>query len=255
MIVTESALREQLRRPHRGAGVRVPHGATLSPSAEDFVRSWGLVVTEETGAGAHTGTGAHDRPWDTPSVFPVVLTGEVPRCGACGEPVRDKPDVLTQLNATTFVPKTDPRIRLRGRVDSLQALALLVAARAGAAGQDPLAADLGTVAAYCRELMSAEYNERDAAAPALGALGPEDIHAATHDPAGRMGVEHLTPGTSDPELMHWLNWLRCQVREAEVLALTALAGAGPWSASIVHGLNRLSSLVYYLELRLMRGTP
>ena len=47
MIVTESALREQLRRPQAGARVSVPAGASLSPSAQDFVAHWRLKVVEQ----------------------------------------------------------------------------------------------------------------------------------------------------------------------------------------------------------------
>jgi len=181
----------------------------------------------------------------------VVLDGEVPCCDQCLTPVRNKPDGLTQLSATRFAAKTHPRIRLRGRIDSLQALALMAAARAGAVGQQTLRDELGTVAAYCRELMSAEYHERDAAMPALPGLDADGLRAATHDPRSHFGIDHLTPGTADPELLHWLNLLRCQVREVEVSACEALGSAPPWAASIERGLNRLSSLVYYLELQLM----
>lgn len=207
---------------------------------------------------AHTmapdpGPPARGSDWDRPSVFPVVLEGEVPCCDRCLTPVRSKPDVLTQLSATRYAAKTHPRIRLRGRIDSLQALALMAAARAGAVGKQVLQEELGTVAAYCRELISAEYHERDAALPALPGLDAERLHAATHDPRGHFGIDHLTPGTTDPELLHWLNLLRCQVREVEVCAFEALGSTPPWAASIERGLNRLSSLMYYLELQLMAG--
>lgn len=251
MIVTEAALREQLRQPRIGARVAIPAGASLSPSAADFVAQWKLEVVR----GAAPEAGVRRRPaapWDTPSVFPVVLEGDIPVCTTCGSPVRSKPDSMTQLNASHFAPKTHRRIRLRGRLDSLQALALLVASRAGATGDEELRRHLGVVAAYCRELMSAEYNERVAAPLALADVDEVTIHAATHDPATHLGIDHLTPGEQDPELLHWLNLLRCNVREAEITALEAFSSCHDESGgSVVHGLNRLSSLVYYLELRLM----
>ncbi|GAB2859256.1 hypothetical protein [Nocardioides pacificus] len=252
MIVTESALREQLRRPRAGARVTVPAGAALSPAAADFVAHWQLELVEgQSPPATSEGRGAASPSWDKASSFPVVLEGAAPRCTTCGTTVTDKPDVLTQLNACHFAPKNAPRIRLRGRVDSLQALALLVAARAGAAGHPELQQHLGTVAAYCRELMSAEYNERLAAAPSVDGRSESEIHAATHDPRSELGVDHLLLAPVDPELLHWLNLLRCQVREVEIVALDAFESPHhPFGASIVHGLNRLSSIVYYLELRL-----
>ena len=262
MIVTESALREQLRRPAPGARVTVPPGSTLSPSARDFVEHWRLELVEGEGARREGGSregGSRDAPasprgWERPSSFPVELDGPTPRCTCCGGEVTDKPDGITQLNACHFTAKTHPRIRLRGRIDSLQALALLAAARAEAVGETSLREALGTVAAYCRELMSAEYNERPAAPPALGDVTEEAIHAATHDPRGRLGVDHIAPDVGDPELLHWLNLLRSSAREVELVALDAFGSPHEEpGASIVHGLNRLSSLVYYLELTLVAG--
>lgn len=245
MIVTESALREQLRRPYLGALVVVPPGSSLSPSAQDFVAHWRLEVVEREQKAQETAG------WDRPSSFPVVPTTDAPLCTTCGGTVAEKPDSLTQLNACHYASKNHPRIRLRGRIDTLQAYALLAASRAEAAGKQWLCADLGTVAAYCRELMSAEYNERAAAAPSIGSHTEAEIHAATHDPQKHLGIAHLAPGVEDPELLHWLNLLRCQAREAELVALDAFPSPHDESgASIVHGLNRLSSVVYYLELLL-----
>ncbi|GAA1542248.1 hypothetical protein [Nocardioides humi] len=244
MIVTEGALREQLRQPRAGARVTVPAGATLSPSAQDFVAHWRLEVVTSTPATPER------REWDRPGTFPVVREGDVPRCLTCGGAVTEKPDGLTQLDACHFAPKTHPRIRLRGRIDTLQATVLLLAARAAALGDEPLRDHLGTVAAYCRELMSAEYHERPAAAPGLAGLSEEEIHAATHDPRATVGVDHVVPDAGDAELLLRLNLLRSQVREVELVALDAFPSPhDPSGASIVHGLNRLSSVVYYLELR------
>ncbi|MCL3859791.1 hypothetical protein [Actinotalea sp. K2] len=258
MIVTESALREQLRQPRAGAQVTVPRGATLSPSAQDLVAHWGLVLVEADPVESPRAGPAGRASWDRPSTFPVRLGTATPTCTTCGGPVDVKPDALTQLDACHLAPKTHPRIRLRGRVDSLQALALLTAARAREAGSAELARHLGTVAAYCRELMSAEYNERAAGPVEVDGLDEAAVHDVTHDPRGRLGVDHLTPGAGDPELLHWLNLLRCEVREVEVLALEAFGSPHhPYGASVVHGLNRLSSVVYYLELKLVAagGSP
>jgi ethanolamine utilization cobalamin adenosyltransferase len=249
MIVTEAALREQLRRPTMRARVTVPAGATLSPAAQDFVAQWHLELAEEVAAGR--GTTTADGHWNRPSSFPVALDGDLLRCVSCGEQVNEKPDQMTQLDACHLAPKTAPRIRLRGRLDSLQALTLLAATRARAAGLPPLTAALEEAAAYCRELLSAEYNERPAAPLELDGRDETALRGATHAPERELGIAHLTPGADDPELLHWLNVLRCDVREVEIVALDAFPSPHhAYGASIVHALNRLSSAVYYLELRL-----
>ncbi|TVR21705.1 MAG: hypothetical protein EA387_09890 [Nitriliruptor sp.] len=275
-IVTEAELREQLGVPRRGAVLRVPVGARLTPAADDLVRTWDLQLTEHAGvvppagvatgrepppAGGGPGGGAArlrtDQAWDRPGRFPVALEGEIPTCLTCGSAVRDKPSHLTQLDAHHFAPKTDARIRLRGRLDTLQALTLAVGARARAEGHAETAGHLDTLAAYCRELLAAEYHGRAPGEIALAGLDEETIHHASHHPEEAVGLPHLVPDATHPETLHWLNLLRCQVREAEVLVLDAYPPDRD-DTEVARGLsravNRLSSAVYVLELRLAAAT-
>lgn len=261
-IVTEAELREQIRRPARGLRVAVPAGATFSPAAADFVRTWQLQVDYVAGPvrpawQRPAGREAATRPaWDRPGSFPVHLEGEPPVCVACGARVAEKPDHMTQLDATHFGPKSSPRIRLRGKFDTINGLALLAGSRARAQGQTDLAGDLGSVAAYARELLAAEYADRPAAPLEIAGLGEAALRSVSHDPDNSMGIGHLVPGVDDDELLHWLNLLRCEVREAELAALDAFPPdphLTPARASLAHGLNRLSSAIYYLELLLKAG--
>lgn len=257
MVITEAELRDQVRRPTLGAQVSVPAGARLSPSAADFVKQWQLKVVEVSdGAVAMPQPTASDTTfWDRAAEFPVKLTGEIPRCTCCGNQVATKADSLTQLNAYHFAPKTHPRIRLRGRVDSLHSLVLMAGCKATQSGPSWLAADLSTIAAYCRELTSAEYNERQVADLRLGDVDVEAIHKATHDPEGQVGVPHLTLSVADVELQHWLNLCRTTAREIEIVAQDAFGSPHhPYGAHLCHAFNRLSSAFYYLQLRLSRET-
>lgn len=201
--------------------------------------------------------GAPEPPvWDRPATFPVRAVHNA-RCSTCGGEIGTKPAHLTQIDESHFGPKTDPRVALRGKVDSLQALALLVAARARHEQRHELAAHLATVAAYARELLSAEYHGRAVDPISLDGLDEDALHAATHDPQAALGVPHVTPGPDDPELAHWLGSLRCAVREAELLAWAAFApeASSAERTSIGEGLNRLSSAVYYLQLLLAGDRP
>lgn len=253
MIVTEAELRDQVRIPTHGATVAIPAGARLSPSAADFVKQWSLVIRDATPpeTDAVAGAAADGAEWDKASEFPVDFTGERPRCTTCGEVVEHKASGLTQLNAYHYAPKTHPRIKLRGRVDSLHSLTLLIQRLANDRGYPELARDLGTVVAYCRELTSAEYNERPVAELQLREHDAERIHAVTHDPSGTLGIEHLTIDETDPELMHWLNVARTTSREIEITAMEAFPNPhDPSGSSICHAFNRLSSAFYFFQLQL-----
>ncbi len=249
MVVTEAALRDQLRRPELGDTVTVPTGSRFSPSAIDFVNQWKLVVVEMGRFAEPSRPGS----WDKPAEFPVTSTDD-PCCSACGGHIVDKPSSLTQLNAHHYAPKSHPRIILRGQIDSLHALVLLVQRLARDAEEEEAQSSLGTIAAYCRELMSAEYNERPCAHLELGGVSESDVHQATHDPLGALGIAHLAIDATEPMLQHWLNVARTQTRQLEITALQTFPSPHhPYGSSICHGLNRLSSAIYYVALRLKAG--
>lgn len=265
-VVTEADLRDRIRRPVHGQRVEVPADARLSPAAQDFVQAWGLElvrVPAAPGAASSVTAGAREAPhtgerrphWDRPGEFPVVLSGDPPRCEVCDQPVTRKPSHLTQLDAERFAAKTNPRVRLRGKVDTVHALTMLAAARARDRGRNELAAELDTFAAYCREIQSAEYQGREAAPLALAGRDETDAHAATHDPDAALGIGHVVPDESDDEVLHWLNLLRCEAREAELAGLDAYppSQADAVAHSVTHALNRLSSGAYLLVLLVRAG--
>lgn len=252
-IVTESELRE-LWQNGRGQIPPFPPGTRFSAAAQDFLQSLQLEVRYETAAPVQTGQNAD---WNKPGTFPVVLTGPMPVCSECGQPLHAKPEHLTQLDAGHFAPKTNPRLILRGRVDSLNGLVMLTASVARRFDLPDLARELDTLAAYCREIMSAEYHLRPAAALSLLGKSEDELHDLSHWPEKHLGIPHLVPGPHDHEMLHWLNVLRTQSREVEVIALQAFppdgldpAGVG---ASLARALNRLSSAVYVLELYFQAG--
>lgn len=241
-VITEAELREAWRNG-QGTLPSFPAGVRFSASAQDFLKSHGLTATV---AGAPAVDARAD--WDRPGTFPVVLSGDLPLCAECGQPVHAKPEHMTQLDATTFAPKTAPRLKLRGRVDSLHAFVMLAAAMARRDRLDALARHLDTLAAYCREIMSAEYNVRPVASLTLAGMDATQLHAISHWPDRHLGIEHIVPGADDHEILHWLNVVRTQAREVEVVALESLV-----PADLAHALNRLSSAVYVLELLFKAG--
>jgi ethanolamine utilization cobalamin adenosyltransferase len=101
---------------------------------------------------------------------------------------------------------------------------------------------------YCREIMSAEYNVRPVAPLTLAGMNEAQLHAISHWPDRHLGIDHIVPGAADSEMLHWLNVVRTQAREVEVVALETFV-----PADLAHALNRLSSAVYVLELMLKAG--
>ena len=74
------------------------------------------------------------------------------------------------------------------------------------------------------------------------------LHAISHWPDRHLGIEHIVPGAEDHEILHWLNVVRTQAREVEVVALESSV-----PADLAHALNRLSSAIYVVELMFKAG--
>lgn len=235
-IVTESELRE-LWQNGRGQLPAFPPETRFSDSARDFLRTHQIELQPHS----HSD-------WDKPGTFPVVLSGPVPVCAECGQPIKHKPEHMTQLDAGHFASKTNPRLVLRGRIDSLHAFVMLAAAKARGFQMTALANQLDTLAAYCREIMSAEYNKRTPAALTLLGRNEEELHEISHWPDRHLGIQHIVPGPDDHEILHWMNVIRTQAREVEVVALDAVP-----AADLSRALNRFSSAVYVLELYFKAG--
>jgi ethanolamine utilization cobalamin adenosyltransferase len=277
VVITESELR-QMWRDGRQPLPAFPPGTRFTPAARDFLKDHSLDVRF-----ANPAPPTEDAPqpasvpptWDKPGAFPVVLTGPASVCITCGQPLPHKPDHPTQLDAGRVGPTTAPRIKLRGRLDSLHALTLLTAAEARRCNLPALAAHLETLAAYCRELQSAEYHARAAAPLALAGYSEAELHDIACHPDRHLDQPHLDPGPRDHAILHWLNLLRAHAREVEFEALEACppgpaGGAVPGRGvqlnaptgdapfgdpgpSLARGLNRLSSAVYVLALLFQTG--
>jgi ethanolamine utilization cobalamin adenosyltransferase len=141
-------------------------------------------------------------------------------------------------------------------MDTLHAFCLLTLAKGRTAGLPNLVSLLDTFAAYCREITSAEYNERPVEPLLLDGLDEAALRKATHDPESAVGIQHIVPGPEDDEILHSLNYLRCLARETELVALDAFAPEGyPLTDShgLIQAVNRLSSAVYYMELMYKAG--
>jgi len=218
-ILTEAMLRA-LCLP-RGACVPVPPGTALTPLAREYIAAHGLTITECPSANAEGG---------------------------------EKPEHMTHLNGTTLVPKTHPRIALRGRLDSLEALLLQTQALAQEQGRPEAAQSLGEVYGLAQRILAAEVKDEPLGAFTLLGLDSAALRAASHDPKGFVGLDaHPEPHACMGGLCLALNFLRTQVRETELAAAQAFCSPDRQveRADLLEALNRMSSAVYLLFLKEM----
>lgn len=260
-VITESELRE-IWKNGRGQLPPFPVDTRFSASAQDFIKSQRIEIRFSPDLHVQTNQNtnsilAPSASWDKRGSFPVVLNGPIPVCHECGQSLSTKPEHMTQIDASHFGPKTSPRLVFRGRVDSLHALVMLTASTARRFELPELGKYLDSLAAYCREIMSAEYHLRPVCSLSLMGKNEDQLHDISHWPDRHLGIPHLVPSPHDHEILHWLNLLRAQCREVEVVVLQAFPPTDTDQSSIGnslgHALNRLSSAIYVLELYFQAG--
>ena len=224
---------------------RVAPGTIVTPAARDFLREHGMTLREDAA------------PYQRMTVTPIPLHGGK----ACfqnaltGEETQGKGEGMTHLRGKLPVPKTDARIALRGKLDSLCARFLRVELAASEAGKDRLCADAGELLDYARTILGCEV--KDEPLPELRLLGLDSagVRRASHHVKETLGIDHPVPDYRMGLLCVLLNELRTEVREAELAAARAFLredGTGE-RMDVIEGLNRLSSCVYILFCREVAG--
>jgi ethanolamine utilization cobalamin adenosyltransferase len=210
-LITEAFLRA-LCLP-AGGSLTLPAGAKLSPLAEEYAREHELSIVQEEMPVAES---------HSPSA---------------------KPEDMTHLDSSTLVPKTHPRIRLRGKLDSLEALILLTMQDT----PEQVRKSLEEIYAFVQTILGSEV--KGTPLPPISLLGMDSagLRYASHHPQVFAGMPHPVPHGGMGELCLRLNYLRTQVRETELCAAEAFTnGSRP---DLIEALNRLSSAVYLIFLR------
>jgi ethanolamine utilization cobalamin adenosyltransferase len=163
-----------------------------------------------------------------------------------------KPEHMTHLDASTLVPKTHPRIFLRGKLDSLEALLLQTRLLAEERGRGEAARALGEVYGLAQRVLAAEVKGEPLGPFTLLGMDSAALRAQSHDPKGFAGLDaHPVPHIGMGGLCLALNFLRTQVRETELAAARAFVSPNGdvERPDLLEALNRMSSAIYLLFLK------
>ena len=163
--------------------------------------------------------------------------------------VREKPEHMTHLNGDVLVSKTHPRIRFRGSLDTLEAELMLCQLIA-----EPVRRELGEILAQARQLIRCDVLEEPVKEEKLCGLTEAEIRSHSHRPQDFYGQPHFMPRYTDGEAILRLNRARCAAREAELMAVAAFTDRDgvPTRVDILRALNRMSSMLYILMIRLKK---
>ena len=271
-FITETWLRENFGLDH-GSEVTLPVNARLTPSAIGLFEERKITVTYTDDAGkiVRVDYPAGKGPATTPPrplalssdkiaegdekkrVNPLIGASEwhKPACMICHQVIGKKPDTLTHLNMDTLVPKNDPRLKLRGKLDILIARTVLLQEEFDPQGRYPeLAACLKDIRSALGNALKAEVKGEAMESVVMGPLDAATIHAISHNPLRHLGIDHLLPELGQGLHTARLNLLRAEIRDAELIAADLFI-ARDFSVTrpdIMEGLNRLSSAVYVLMI-------
>lgn len=171
-------------------------------------------------------------------------------------PAGEKPEDMTHLDAAHLVRKNHPRIRLRGKMDSLQAQLVLTQAALTRAGENAkIIDDLQGILDLLRRATRAEVLDEPLGSWQMLGLTPAQLREQSHNTPKFFAVDYMT-------LPHWrmglayarLNLLRTQARELETLAVTCFqTNATPAQRELLTLFNRLSSGFHIMMCRVLAG--
>ena len=158
----------------------------------------------------------------------------------------EKPEHMTHLNGEVLVPKTHPRIRFRGKMDTLEAELILCQLVPGA----PEGA-LGEILDLSRKILRCDVLEEPLRQDTLCGLTQEEQRERSHMPQDYYGQPHFMPQASDGSVIAGLNRARCFAREAELAAVEAFSNreGNLIREDIPKALNRMSSMLYLLMIQ------
>ena len=153
---------------------------------------------------------------------------------------------MTHLNGEVLALKTHPRIRFRGKMDTLEAELILCQLVPGA----PEAA-LGEILTLARKILRCDVLDEPLIWDTLCGLSEQEQRERSHMPQDYYGQPHFMPQASDGSVIAGLNRARCSAREAELAAVEAFSDreGNLLREDIPKALNRMSSMLYLLMIQ------
>ena len=162
-----------------------------------------------------------------------------------GAILTEKPEHMTHLQGNVLVPKTHPRIRFRGMVDTLESAIMLCQLKGIRVGE------LSQILELVRRLIRCDVLEEPVGESSLCGLTPELLRRHSHFPQTFYGQPQFMPSYTDGEGVLLLNQARCVARQTELAAVEAFCDreGAPTRPDILQALNRVSSMLYILMIQ------
>lgn len=222
MLYNEQAVRDNIRNRNGKRVYYLAKGDQLTSSARDFLNRERI------------------------EILPAEQAKQDRHCLLGGGYIEGKPEHMTHLNGDTLVRKDHPRIRFRGKLDTLEAELILCQLE-----HPDLVTPVGEILALARQIIRCDVLEEPLKWEKLCGLTEEEQRKRSHFPQDYYGQPHFMPAASDGPVIARLNRARCTAREAELAAVEAFADreGTPTRLDILQALNRMSSMLYILMVQ------
>jgi ethanolamine utilization cobalamin adenosyltransferase len=240
-LLTDTELRVHWFKT-RSAYYVVEEGTYITPSARDFLREHNIELR-----------------YSSSKTDTMTVSKTIPQEGCApykdaetGEPIMEKGEDMTHLRGNLLVCKSHPRIALRGKIDSLTALILLIQSQAEQEAGQGLRDDLQEILSRVREILASEVKGEPVPEHTLLGLDNRQLREASQNVRQSVGIDHPIPQHTMSTMALQLNFLRTQIRETELAAVNAFKQTEDYG--IVQALNRLSSAAYLMFCRVLAGS-
>ena len=227
MLYTEDMVRMNIRNREGKRVFYLGRGDTLTPGARDWLAKERIEVLS-----AELAKPAEYR----------LLSGAV---------LREKPEHMTHLHGNVLVPKTHPRIRFRGEMDTLEAEIVLCQLKC-----EKWRNELGQILALARALIRCDVMNEPVPEEKLCGLTMQELRQRSHRPQDFYGQTHFMPEYTDAEAVLYLNRCRTMARQAELAGAEAFTdeNGNCTREDILRALNRMSSMIYILMIQTKGGS-
>lgn len=248
-ILTETMLRQRYNK-EKFTSIEIEEGEKLTPSAKEFLSSRKIdIITKQKGVKDSKNPSPQEK--DNSEEKKTDLPKKRYYFYDTGALFFEKPEYMTQIKGNKLVYKDDLRIKFRGQLDTLESEILFTMAKLKETKNDEVVQGLKQIYLHLRKMMRAEVLGEKLEEFKMFDLEHQTIREMSHYPKKYFGKEHfMLDGTEKMEVL-LLNRIRTKVREVEVLAVeTFKEDTKVTRPDILQSLNRLSSAVYFLMLKI-----
>lgn len=172
-----------------------------------------------------------------------------------GENVASKPEYMTSLSQNELVYKDHPQIILRGYLDELKSKLLVYMYDLKSSNKLEILDDFIEILSWIKKLQRCEVTGESIDDIKFNNMNTDEIREKSHNPQKYYGLCHLFDlNYFDNIDVLKINEIKAFVRRVEISAYEAFCEEGVCKRdSFIETINRLSSVLYIVELKIISG--